>query len=115
MLESLRRFKAGVFRVLGHPTRVGVVEYLQYGEQSVDRLCEKLGCDEAALAPHLAALAKAGLIVSRAVGGREVYAIRDQAFVRVLETMREYYFAHLTEVMRLLKEEESYRKGDGAP
>src|SRR4051812_27021577 len=59
MLESLRRFKAGIFRALGHPTRVGVVEYLQYGEQSVERLCEKLRCDEATLGPHLAALTKA--------------------------------------------------------
>ena len=106
MLESLRRFKAGVFRALGHPTRVGVVEYLQYGEQSVARLCEKLRCDEATLAPHLAALARAALITARATEAGTVYAIRDQAFVRVIETMREYYFAHLTEAMRLLREEE---------
>jgi DNA-binding transcriptional ArsR family regulator len=106
MLESLRRFKASIFRALGHPIRVGVVEYLRYGEQSVERLCEKLRCDEATLVPHLAALTKAALVVSREAGGRTVYAIRDQAFVKVLETMREYYFSHLTEAMRLLKQEE---------
>ena len=106
MLDSLRRFKAGIFRALGHPVRVGVVEYLQYGEQSVERLCEKLRCDEATLGSHLAALMKAALVVPREAGGRTVYAIRDQAFVKVLETMREYYFSHLTEAMRLLRQEE---------
>jgi len=106
MLESLRRFKASVFRALAHPLRVGVVEYLQYGEQTAERLSEKLGCDPAALAPHLAALTRAALITSREAGGRTVYALRDPAFVKVLHTMREYYFSHLTEAMRLLKEEE---------
>jgi hypothetical protein len=35
MLESMRRFKAGMFRALAHPTRVAIVEYLQYGEMTV--------------------------------------------------------------------------------
>jgi Bacterial regulatory protein, arsR family len=58
MLDTLRRFKASIFRTLGHPVRIGIVEYLQYGEQSVERLCEKLAVDEGTLAPYLEALRK---------------------------------------------------------
>src|SRR5687768_6381200 len=97
MLDSLRRFKAGIFRALAHPLRVGIVEYLQYGEQALERLCEKLGCDAATLTPHLAALTKGALITSRKGPGGEAYAIRDEAFLKVLQTMRDYYFAHLEE------------------
>jgi ArsR family transcriptional regulator len=112
MLDSLRRFKAAIFRALGHPLRVGVVEYLQYGEQTAERLAEKLGCDAAALAPHLDALVRAALVVPREAGGRAVYAIRDPAFVKVLGTMREYDFSHLSEAMRLLQQEDDeMRKG----
>jgi DNA-binding transcriptional ArsR family regulator len=39
----LRRFKAGVFQALAHPTRVGIIEQLRLGEMSVGQLCEKLG------------------------------------------------------------------------
>jgi DNA-binding transcriptional ArsR family regulator len=106
MLDSLRRFKASIFKALDHPLRVGIVEYLQYGEQSARRLAEKLGCDEPTLAPHLDALVKKALVVARPAGGQTVYAIRDQAFVKVLETVREYYFSHLSEAMRILKEED---------
>ena len=110
MLDSLRRFKASIFKTLGHPLRVGIVEYLQYGEQTARRLADKLECDETALAPHLDALVKKALVVARPAGGQTVYAIRDQAFVKVLETMREYYFSHLSEAMRMLKEEEDEQR-----
>ena len=43
MLDSMRRFKAGIFQALAHPTRVAIVEYLQQGELSVGQLCEKVG------------------------------------------------------------------------
>ena len=110
MLDTLRRFKASIFRTLGHPVRVGIVEYLRYGEQSVERLCEKLAekvaVDEATLTPHLEALRKTARITSREQGGRQACAVRDEALVKVLQTMKDYYFSHLTEAMRLLREEE---------
>jgi hypothetical protein len=39
-----------------------------------------------------------------------VYAIRDQMFIKVLETMREYFFSHLNDAIRLLREEEEEEK-----
>jgi DNA-binding transcriptional ArsR family regulator len=111
MLDSLRRFKAGIFRALAHPLRVGIVEYLQYGEQTIERLSEKLGCDAATLTPHLAALSKGALITFRKGPGGETCCIRDEAFLRVLKTMRDYYFAHLTEALKLLHEEEQEMQG----
>jgi ArsR family transcriptional regulator len=113
MLDSLRRFKASIFRALAHPLRVGIVEYLQYGEQTLERLCEKLGCDAATLTPHLAVLSKGALITSRKGRDGEIYAIRDEEFLKVLQTMKDYYFPHLTEALKLLHEEEEMRDGKG--
>ena len=49
MLESMRRFKTALFRTLSHPIRVAIVEYLQYGEMTIERLCEKTGVEQAKL------------------------------------------------------------------
>ena len=51
MLASMRRFKAGVFQALAHPTRVALVDYLKYGELSVGQLCEKVGIEQANAVP----------------------------------------------------------------
>ena len=40
--------KAGLFRVLGHPTRVRIVELLRDGEKSVGALQAELGLESGA-------------------------------------------------------------------
>ena len=45
MLDSMRRYKAGVFQALAHPTRVAIVENLTHGELSVGQLCERVGVE----------------------------------------------------------------------
>ncbi|MFZ8518388.1 ArsR family transcriptional regulator, partial [Staphylococcus aureus] len=51
----MRRFKAGIFQALGHPTRVALVELLcQNDELSVSQLCEKVGIEQANASQHLA-------------------------------------------------------------
>ena len=53
MLDTLRIFKAGIFKALAHPTRVAMVEYLRFGEVSETRLREKVGVEPAAFAQHM--------------------------------------------------------------
>jgi ArsR family transcriptional regulator len=112
MLDSMRRFKASLLRSLAHPTRVGIVEYLQYGDLTAERLCEKLGCEEAALVPHLKALEQKAIIIARKDGERTVYSVRDPSFGRVLEALREYYLSHLSEALQILREEQASERAD---
>ena len=48
--------KAVLFRVLGHPARVRILEILADGEQSVGALQAALGLDSSGTSQHLAAL-----------------------------------------------------------
>jgi len=106
MLDSMRRFKAGIFRALAHPTRIAIVEYLQYGEMTVGRLCEKVGIEQANASQHLAVLRNKHIVQSRKEGNLIYYSLRDPLLAKVFEAMREFFLAHLTEALQLLREEQ---------
>jgi DNA-binding transcriptional ArsR family regulator len=106
MLDSMRRFKAGIFQALGHPTRIAIVEFLRYSEMSVGRLCEKVGVEQANASQHLAVLRNKHIVETRKEGNQIFYRLRDPLLGEVLEKMRQYFFAHMTEAMQLLREEQ---------
>jgi ArsR family transcriptional regulator len=106
MLESMRRFKADVFQALGHPTRVAIVEHLNQGELSVGELCKKVGVGQANASQHLAILRNKHIVESRKAGNQIFYRLRDPAFGKVLAALREYFLAHVTETLKLLRREQ---------
>jgi ArsR family transcriptional regulator len=106
MLDSMRRFKAGIFQALAHPTRVAIVEFLGDGELSVGQLCEKIGVEQANASQHLAVLRNKHIVETRKEGNQIFYRLRDPLLREVLEKMRAYFFAHMAEAMQLLREEQ---------
>jgi DNA-binding transcriptional ArsR family regulator len=105
MLDSMRRFKAGIFQALAHPTRVAIVEYLTYGELTVGQLCEKVGVEQANASQHLAVLRNKHIVQTRKEGNQIYYSLRDPLLARVLEAMRQFFLSHLNEAMQMLREE----------
>lgn len=69
--------KAALFRTLGHPARVRILELLRDGELSVGRLQEELGIDSSGTSQHLAALRRSGLVESRREGTSVYYRVSD--------------------------------------
>jgi DNA-binding transcriptional ArsR family regulator len=63
--EALRRFKAEVFQVLAHPTRIHIVGYLLDGEMAVSAILEQTGIEPANESQHLALLLTRRLVTSR--------------------------------------------------
>ena len=106
MLESMRRFKAGVFQALAHPTRIAIIEQLSVGEMSVGQLCEKIGIEQANASQHLAVLRNKHLVETRKQGNQIVYRLRDPTLTTILEALRKFFLAHLSEVLELLRQEE---------
>src|SRR6266536_5490965 len=70
--------KADLFRVLGHPARVRILELLRQGERSVGALQAELGLDSGGTSQHLAALRRIGLVESRRDGTSVYYRVADQ-------------------------------------
>jgi ArsR family transcriptional regulator len=106
MIDSMRRFKAGVFQALSHPTRIAIIEHLCSGEMSVGRLCEKIGIEQSNASQHLAVLRNKHLVETRKSGNQILYRLRDPSLATVFEALRRFFLSHLTEILAMLREEQ---------
>jgi ArsR family transcriptional regulator len=103
--DSLRRFKAGVFQALAHPTRIAIVELLRdEGEVPVGKIYERLGLEQANASQHLAVLRSKNIVAGRKDGNQVFYSLRDPILGQVLDLLRQYFEAHLNEILELLKD-----------
>lgn len=76
--------KSDVFKALGHPARVRVLDLLSDGEQSVGRLAAVLGMEISHLSHQLAVLRRAALVDSRRDGSVIFYSLRQPQLSHLL-------------------------------
>jgi DNA-binding transcriptional ArsR family regulator len=103
MPDALRQFKAEFFQALAHPTRIAIVEQLRGGELSAGALIERLGIEQANASQHLAVLRGKSILVSRKSGNQVFYSVRHPLIIEVLDVMRRYFHAHMSEAVASLK------------
>ena len=104
---SLYVTKATLFRTLGHPARVRILELLRDGEHSVGALQDALGLDSGGTSQHLAALRRIGLVESRKEGTSVYYRAADPQVFALLELGRGIIARTLIEQRSLLEELEA--------
>lgn len=103
--NALRRFKADIFQALAHPTRIAILEVLRDGgEVSAGAIIEHLGVEQSNASQHLAVLRSKHLVASRKEGNQVFYSLRDPLIGEVLDVMRRYFQAHLSESLAMLEE-----------
>jgi ArsR family transcriptional regulator len=105
--ELLQSYKANIFQALSHPTRIAILEVLQGGELSAGAIQERLGLEQANLSQHLAILRSRQIVVNRKDGNQVFYSLRNPVLSEVLDIMRRYFQAHLTEAVQMLGKIES--------
>ena len=66
---------ACMFRSLGDPTRLAIVQHLALGEHRVVDLTAHLGLAQSTVSAHLACLKDCGLVDSRPVGRASVFTL----------------------------------------
>jgi ArsR family transcriptional regulator len=99
--------KAHLFRVLGHPARVRILELLREGERSVGALQAELGLDSGGTSQHLAALRRIGLVTARREGTSVYYSVEDGRVFDLLVAGREIITRRLASEQSLLRELQS--------
>lgn len=67
--------KAELFRILGHPTRIRVLELLQSGPTPVRELLAELDLEPSNLSQQLAVLRRTGLVSATRTGTSVVYRL----------------------------------------
>lgn len=116
MQDSLRRFKAGIFQALAHPTRIAIVELLRdEGEVPVSAVYERLGLEQANVSQHLAVLRSKQIVIARKDGSQVFYSLRDRVIGKVLDLMRQYFHSHLEESLELLKDMRTNQRRQAKP
>lgn len=71
----LSEAKAELFRTLGHPTRIRVLELLQHGARPVHELLGEIGIEASNLSQQLGVLRRAGLVRSSRDGATVLYTL----------------------------------------
>jgi ArsR family transcriptional regulator len=105
--RPVHEIKANLFRVLGHPARVRILELLRDEEKSVGALQAELGLDSGGTSQHLAALRRVGLVESRREGTSVFYRVADERALALLEVGRELITRQLAGQQLLLHELEA--------
>lgn len=104
--DALRKFKAGIFKILAHPTRIHIIETLRDGELSVGAILERVKVEPANLSQHLSVLRQSHLVVTRKDGNQVMYSLRDPLLMKVLDAMRKYFQRHFEDSIEMLKQME---------
>lgn len=102
MTTPLHQVKAELFKTLGHPARVRVLELLSEGERSVGEMQPEVGIEPAHLSQQLAVLRRAGLVVTRREGANVYYRLTHARVANLLAVGRELLTEVLTEQAGLL-------------
>jgi DNA-binding transcriptional ArsR family regulator len=69
------RLKAEVFKAMGHPLRLGIIEFLQQGEMCVCDIVAHVGTETSNVSKHLSILKKAGIVTDRRDGLKIMYSL----------------------------------------
>jgi DNA-binding transcriptional ArsR family regulator len=96
--------KAQLFRVLGHPVRIRILELLSDGERTVGDLQGQLELDSSGTSQHLGALRQLGLLDARRECTSVYYRIKDPRVSQLLAVARQILTSALSDSHALLSE-----------
>lgn len=94
--------KAQLFRALGHPVRIRILELLLDGERTVGDLQAELRLDSSGTSQHLAALRQQGVLESRRAGTSVYYRLRDPRVSQLMAVAKQILTSALSDSHTLL-------------
>ncbi|MET7339176.1 metalloregulator ArsR/SmtB family transcription factor [Nonomuraea sp. NPDC005650] len=104
MSVPLYEAKAELFRLLGHPVRIRVLELLQDGPMPVRDLLAAIEVEPTGLSQHLSVLRRSELVTARREGSTVMYALSGGDVAELLRAARQLLTAKLSGQRELLSE-----------
>jgi DNA-binding transcriptional ArsR family regulator len=100
--EPLHRFKAGLFKALGNPLRLRILELLRHDEMSVRDLLRELEVEPSTASQQLGILRAQSVVESRRADGTVYYRIKDPLIGELLDTGRRIFASQVHDLQHLL-------------
>lgn len=98
----IHEIKAELFKAMGHPLRIRLLELLAPGERPVSDLLAETGLEASHLSQHLAVLRRTGLITGHREGNTVRYRLAHPSVVDLLTAARTFLVDSLTGTNALL-------------
>lgn len=98
----IHEIKADLFKALGHPARVRVLELLTQGEQPVSQLLTATGMEGSHLSQHLSVLRRANVVAARRAGNSVHYRLTDPSVEKLLGAARAFLLSSLSRTRDVL-------------
>lgn len=102
--QPLSEVKAELFKSLGHPARVRVLEVLAGGEHTVGEMQPLVGIESSHLSQQLGVLRRAGVVTNRKEGSTVVYALADPLLAELLDVAKRFLRVRLEGTRELLSD-----------
>lgn len=99
--------KADLFKALGHPVRIRVLELLSTADHTVGELAAQTGLELSHLSQQVSVLRRAGIVESRRVKSTVVCTLRDPKIGDLLAVARQLLTNNLQRSQALLAELEN--------
>jgi len=124
VLVPLHRAKADLFRTLGHPVRIRILELLLDGPHPVRELLAEIDIEASSMSQQLAVLRRAGMVTSEREGSTVTYRLSTPEVAELMAAARALLTRVLTNQETLLADlrtehgdaerEQAYGEGAGA-
>lgn len=103
--------RAKIFKALGHPSRLKIVESLFNGERCVCELQALVGSDISTVSKHLNILKEAGILADERRGTNIYYSLRMKCVANFLHCVDDFVGNRLEEQIKTLNQaKDSARK-----
>jgi DNA-binding transcriptional ArsR family regulator len=103
---------ATLYRALGEPVRLTILQHLATGEHRVRDLTDHLNLAQSTVSAHLACLRDCGLVDSRPAGRATVYSLRDPDRLTALLAATETFLAATGSTVALRRHMAGHHDGE---
>ena len=100
--DRVRRLKAELFKALGHPLRIHILELLRGGPMSVTSIQAAVGAPASSVSQLLAVLRARNIVETERRGTTILYRVADAELFELLDAARRVLNAHLSGTADLL-------------
>ncbi len=102
--RPLSEVKAELFKALGHPARVRILEVLASGERTVSDIQPLVGIESSHLSQQLGVLRRAGVVTNRKDGSSVIYSLSDPVVAELLDVAKRLLRTRLDSTRELLED-----------
>lgn len=102
MVAALHEFKAELFKALGHPIRLRILELLMSGEKTVSGLQAALEIEASSVSQQLSLMRARQLVDARKNGTNVFYTVRDPLIFDLLTIARQIFEHQVAQMSSLL-------------